>query len=125
MSRVTKLRAAILAAAILSACAAPPATGHKAQGVSRSILASSNPAAGSTVDSSVDTLELHFNPAARLDEIAVSGPGGTMPMMVHSVGEVAHYSLPLSGVTPGAHTVNWRATAQGTEHRGSFSFTVR
>jgi methionine-rich copper-binding protein CopC len=125
MSRSTKLRVAVLATAIASACTVQPAASSEAQQVSRGILASSNPAAGSTVDGTVDTLELHFNPPARLDEVAVTGSGGTMPMMVHAIGEVAHYSLPLSGVTPGLYTVNWRATALGTEHRGSFSFTVR
>ena len=68
---------------------------------------------------------LHFNPPARLDEVTVTGPGGTMPMMITPVGEVQHYALPLSGLGPGAYTAAWRATAQGREHRGSFGFTVR
>ena len=125
MTRLQKLNSVIVAAAIASACAAQAPDAAQPQHTGRSILASSSPAAGSTVAGTADTLELHFNPPARLDEVALVGPGGTMPMMVHAVGEAAHYSLPLSGVTPGAYTVNWRATAQGSEHRGNFSFTVR
>jgi methionine-rich copper-binding protein CopC len=47
-----------------------------------------------------------------------------MPMMVHSVGEVRDYSIPLSGLAAGPYTVDWRATAHGREYRGRFSFTV-
>jgi methionine-rich copper-binding protein CopC len=90
-----------------------------------SILARSTPAAGSTVRGPIDSLELHFSPPARLDEVIVSGTSGAMPMMVHAVGEVADYSLPLSGIEAGIYTVSWRATAQGREQRGSYQFTVR
>lgn len=48
-----------------------------------------------------------------------------MPIMVHAVGEVADYSIPLSGLGPGGYTVNWRATAQGRAYTGSLTFTVR
>jgi len=70
-------------------------------------------------------LELHFNPAARLTEVILSGPDGDMPTMVHALGEVSDYSIPLSGLAPGAYVVNWRATAEGREYRGSFGFVVR
>ena len=89
-----------------------------------SILVSSNPAAGSTIGEPVEALELHFNPPARLNEVSVSGPGGVMPTMVHAVGEASDYSIPLSGLGPGAYTVNWRATAQQREYFGSFEFAV-
>ena len=46
-------------------------------------------------------------------------------MMITAVGEVDHYSLPLSADAPGAYTVAWRASVQGREHQGSFGFTVR
>ena len=91
----------------------------------QSILISSNPAAGSTKRSPIEALQLHFDPPARLDEVTIGGPDGVMPTMVHAVGEVSDYSIPLSGLGPGGYTVNWRATAHGHEHRGSFSFTVR
>lgn len=90
-----------------------------------SILAGSRPAAGSTVDGSVNELVLRFSPPARLAEVTVSGPEGLMPMMVTAVGEVEHYSLPLSASIPGAYTVAWRASAKGREYQDSFGFTVR
>jgi methionine-rich copper-binding protein CopC len=114
---------ALALAAVLSACVAQvPATAPLA---AQSILARSSPAAGATIHGEIDELRLHFDPPARLDEVKVTGPDGTMPMMVHAVGEVPDYSLPLSGVGPGAYTVSWRATARGHEYRGSFGFTVK
>ena len=112
----------ILGMTLASGCAGQSPAARPAQ--SSSILISSSPAAGSTV-SEPENLELHFNPPARLDEVTVSGPLGTMPMMVHASGDQAHYSLPLSGMTQGAYSVSWRATAAGREDRGSFQFTVR
>lgn len=90
----------------------------------RSILAWSRPAAGTTVAAPVNELVFHFTPPARLGEVTVTGPEGAMPMMVTAVGEVEHYSLPLSAA-PGAYTVAWRATRQGRDYQGSFGFTVR
>lgn len=103
------------------------ATAEKPTGSSTvdSILAWSRPAAGATVSGPVDELVFHFSPPARLGEVTVSGPEGAMPMMVTAVGEVEHYSLPLSGLGPGRYTVEWRATARGVDHRGSFGFEVR
>jgi methionine-rich copper-binding protein CopC len=115
---------AALTATFPSGCAAQPPASQPAEQASRSILISSSPAAGSTV-SEPDELILRFDPAARLDEVTVSGPSGTIPMMVHAIGEVTDYSLPLSGLQPGSYTVNWRAIAQGREHRGTYQFTVR
>ena len=111
--------------AILANCTEPAATPAGAiKSSPKSILSSSTPASGSTVKAPVDELMLHFDPPARLDEVTVTGSGGTMPMMVHAAGETDHYSLPVSGLGAGSYTVNWRATAQGTQYRGSFSFTV-
>lgn len=90
-----------------------------------SILAWSRPAAGSTVSAPVNELVLHFSPPARLGEVTVTGPEGAMPMMVTAVGEVEHYSLPLSGLGPGRYAVDWRAQAGGTEKQGRFAFAVR
>lgn len=115
--------ATIVSAALLGCCAAPRPP--VAPGSSASILASSSPAAGETVPETVDTLRLQFNPPARLDELTVSGAAGTMPMMVHAIGEVRDYSIPLSGLSAGVYTVDWRATAAGHEHRGQFSFKIR
>lgn len=88
-------------------------------------LAWSKPAAGSVVNSPVNELVLHFSAPARLLEVTVTGPDGTMPMMVTAVGEVEHYSLPLSGLGPGRYDVAWRASAGGTEQKGAFGFEVR
>ena len=90
-----------------------------------SILAWSIPTAGSTVGAPVNELVFHFTPPARLGEVTVTGPDGAMPMMVTAVGEVEHYSLPLSADTPGAYMVDWRATAKGRDFRGSFGFAIR
>jgi methionine-rich copper-binding protein CopC len=111
----------------LAACAAPPApvTAAPATSASASILASSEPASGSTVAAPVNALKLHFNPPARLGEVTVNGPNGLMPMMVTAIGEVADYSVPLPGLGAGNYTVSWKATAGGREYRGAFAFTVR
>ena len=109
----------------MSGCAAVPPREPAAQPASSSILASSTPAAGSTVNGPVDSLELHFNPPARIDEVTVTGPEGTMPMMVHAVGEVHDYSIPLSGLGPGTYTVKWKAYSGGSLRQGTFSFNVR
>lgn len=122
---------ALLAAfALPSGCANEPVPGPgvapaAVPATSGSILEMSIPAAGSTVQPPVNELMLHFNPPARLEEVTVSGPQGTMPMMITPVGEVQHYSLPLSGLGPGPYTVAWRATAGGRTNQGSFGFTVR
>ena len=126
--RILRSAALVLPLLLAGACtAAPPAApaGASDASASQSILVSSSPAAGSTVSGPVNELMLHFSPPARLIEVTVTGPEGAMPMMVTAVGEVEHYSLPLSGVDAGAYTVDWRATAGGQEHRGRFSFTVR
>jgi methionine-rich copper-binding protein CopC len=102
--------------------ASPSAAAAPAQG---SILVGSAPAAGGTVSAPVNSLELHFKPPARLEEIILRGPDGVMPTMVNAIGEVPNYSIPLSDLEPGSYTVNWRASAQGQEHRGSFAFIVR
>lgn len=90
-----------------------------------SILAWSRPAAGATVNAPVNDLVLHFSPPARLGEVTVTGPEGTMPMMVSAVGEVEHYSLPLSGLGAGSYTVAWKAGASGVDYRGSLGFEVK
>jgi len=126
------VRCAVFAVAILlgiptSGCAEQPAlpTGAAAAPAKDSILIGSNPAAGSTVSAPVDSLELHFKPPARLGEVTIKGPEGTMPTMVHAVGEVADYSIPLSGLGPGSYTVSWKATSGGRNHEGTFAFTVK
>lgn len=124
MERVLTLAGTIAAALFACSCAEAPATTSAIENQA-SILANSSPSAGSTVRGAIDSLGLHFNPPARLDEVIVNGPSGTMPMMVSAVGEVADYSLPLSGIGTGTYTVSWRATAQGREYRGSFQFAVR
>lgn len=106
----------------LASCAAQPAAAPVA---AASILQASGPAPGATVAAPLNALTLHFSPPARLDELLVEGPDGTMPMMITAAGEQARYSIPLPGLGPGAYTVSWRATAAGREHKGSFAFTIR
>ncbi len=126
--KLSKLHAPVLIGVLASligctpAPVAVPTTG--AQSV-QSILAWSSPAAGSAVSAPVNQLMLHFSPPARLMEVTVTGAEGMMPMMVTAVGEVEHYSIPVSGLDPGSYTVDWRAGVRGQQHQGRFSFTVR
>jgi len=117
--------ATLLSAAVLGCFQQPVSPAAAAVPAQDSILVGSNPAAGSTVQGPVTSLELHFKVPARLDEVTLSGPEGVMPTMVHAIGEVPNYSIPLSDLGPGSYTVNWRAIARSQEHRGSFEFTVK
>jgi methionine-rich copper-binding protein CopC len=119
------LIAAAGCAALLDGCAAPPHSPAAAPQPTGSILMSSSPAAGSTVQGPVNELDLHFNPPARLDEITVNGPDGLMPVKVTAVGEIADYSIPLSGLGTGKYAVNWKAASAGRNYQGSFAFTVK
>jgi methionine-rich copper-binding protein CopC len=114
-----------MAAATVGSCTARPLSAPANAQRAESILVSSRPAAGSTVQGPVDALDLHFNPPARLDEIAVNGPDGLMPVKVTAVGEVADYSVPLAGLGRGTYVVNWRATSSGRNYQGNFQFTVK
>ena len=120
--------ALLIAASLLCAlgCSRQPVSpAAAAVPAQNSILSGSNPAGGSTVQGPVDNLELHFKLPARLDEVTLRGPDGVMPTMVHAVGEVPDYSIPLPDLGPGSYTVNWRAFARAQEHRGSFEFTIK
>lgn len=55
----------------------------------------------------------------------LTGSEGQIPMMVHSAGAARDYSIPLPELDAGTYIVGWRATAEGREYRGEFSFTVR
>ena len=91
-----------------------------------SLLASSNPAAGAVVQAPVEKLDLHFAHPARLREVTVTAPDGTlMPMMVTAVGETVHYSLPLTSLSRGRHVVRWKAARGGKDYEGEFDFEVR
>lgn len=129
MTGIAIPRAVAAAAAllwVLGGCAESPGPAPSpSTAAENSILASSNPAAGSTVAAPVNELVLHFDPPARLGEVTITGSDGVMPMMITSVGEVPHYSVPLSGLGPGDYTVRWSATSGGQAHEGSFSFTVQ
>ena len=122
-----KVSVASAAFTLLASCAQAPAATPPpaASATSQSILAWSTPAAGSIVSGPVNALVLHFSLPARLGEVTVTGPDGAMPMMVTAVGEVEHYSLPLSDLGPGRYTVDWRASAGDRDYRDSFGFTVR
>jgi len=129
--RLAGTRSAGLAALfLLAACApaqgdVPAASAQSGSAAAQSILAGSTPATGSTVSGPANSLVLRFSPPARLDEVVVTGPDGAMPMMISPVGETDRYELPLSGLGPGTYTIAWRASLEGREHRGSFSFNVR
>jgi methionine-rich copper-binding protein CopC len=90
-----------------------------------SVLGWSKPAAESISNAPVNELLLHFTTPVRLLEVTVTGPDGTMPMMVSAAGEVEHYSLPLSDLGPGRYAVAWRGSAGADQHNGSFRFEVK
>ena len=120
--------AATVAFALPASCAPPqpaPVGTSPTSSANQSILQWSKPAAGSTVPGPVNDIQFHFSPPARLGEVTVTGPDGTMPMMVTAIGEVEHYSIPTSGLGPGAYSVSWRATSAGAEHSGGFKFSVK
>lgn len=110
---------------LLSGCTAQPAAPAAAATQPASILASSSPVAGSISADPVYSLQLRFDPPARLDELLIDGPAGTTASMVHSVGERDTYVVPIDAPGPGAYTVRWRAHVGSAEHRGQFGFTVR
>lgn len=126
----SRLRAqgTIVAFALLFGCAHQSqlaALGSQRTTDEAAILVGSSPAAGSSVSAPVDELVLRFRPAAALDEVTVTGPQGTMPMMITPVGEVPAYTIPLPGLGTGSYVVNWRATSGRRPYRGSFAFSVR
>lgn len=123
MFRSCAFALAVISTQGLGACAGEPDFAQTAN--ESSILASSIPASGAVVRTPPESLELHFSLPAQLDEVKIAGPQGTMPMMIHSAGEVADYDLPLSGMSAGSYRVEWTAKARGREYSGSFSFAVR
>lgn len=109
-----------------SSQAAKPKAAASEPSAGPSLLASSTPAAGAVVQGPVEKLDLHFSRPARLREITMRAPDGTlMPMMVTAVGETLHYSLPLTGLGRGRHIVRWKAARGGKDYEGEFDFEVR
>lgn len=101
------------------------ATGVGVAGSQRGILVRSRPAADSTSETPLNKIDLWFDPPARLGEVTLTGPDGMMPMMVTAVGEVDHYSIPVSVTDPGEYLLSWKASAGGQAHSGSFRFRLR
>ena len=120
---------ALIIVALLGACAETPAADAKDRPAARAaqvVLASSDPADGSTVESPVDNLKLQFvEPAALSEVIVTSSDGTTMPMMITPAGEVLRYDLPLPGLGPGSYQVAWRAKVKGVDYSGNIRFAVR
>jgi methionine-rich copper-binding protein CopC len=121
-------RLAFLTLTLLPACAEAQRDAANSSvaplGDARSILVSARPAIDQTVKAPVEELVLQFSPPASLIEVTVTGPEGSMPMMISPVGEAENYSLPLPSLGPGAYKVQWRASSGGAFHAGSFGFTV-
>jgi len=126
MVAIARFMIVVAAAGLIAGCVEPsppaPASSHESHG---SILVGSSPAAGSTVQGPINELVLNFDPPARLMEVTVTGPEGTMPTMITPVGEVSRYAVPLPGLGPGSYRVDWRASAGGEPHQGSFGFQVQ
>lgn len=47
-----------------------------------------------------------------------------MPIMVHAIGEVRDYSIPVTALGTGSYKVDWAATAEGIGFSGTFTFKV-
>ena len=113
---------------LVSACAAVPPVpaASKATTVQHSLLSRSTPANGAIVKGPVENLQLYFSRPVLLGEVTVTGSDGSkMPMMVHAVGEVTDYSLPLGGLGAGRYTVDWRASSVGQNFAGQIYFNVK
>lgn len=123
-SPIRAAAAAVALLGLLGACARTSASASAVEAPNDSILVGSTPAAGSTVSAPVNELVLNFDPPARLLEITVTGPEGAMPTMITPAGEQLTYSVPLPGLGPGSYRVDWRASAAGHTHQGSFGFAV-
>lgn len=125
------LRLTAFAALLLAGCAQPsaeavPAADAAATATSTFSVTSSTPPAGATVSGPVNAVMLHFSRPARLLELTLTAPDGSvMPSMVTAVGEQQHYEVPVSADQKGAYRVDWRASVAGQAQSGSFGFTVR
>ena len=109
-----------------SSKAADPKSAATDPSAGPSLLASSDPAAGAVVEGPVEKLDLHFSRPARLREVTITAPDGTlMPMMVTAIGETLRYSLPLTSLNRGRHIVRWKAARGGKDYEGEFDFEVR
>jgi methionine-rich copper-binding protein CopC len=120
-------RIAVLAAVPLWGCTSQAMSGSTVadHGLSASLLERSIPAAGARVRGPVQQIELWFRLPVRLVELTVTGADGlVMPTMLTSVSQVRRYSVPISGLEQGTHTINWRATADGVTHQGAFQFVM-
>jgi methionine-rich copper-binding protein CopC len=122
------MRKAITTTAMLvltTGCSATPlpASGRAATSKSSPLL-SSTPANGAIVEADLDNLILRFYRDVRLNEVVLVGPQGTMPMMVTAPMEQRIYSIPFSGLEPGAYQVIWRATAGSDPLSGELRFQV-
>ena len=85
-------------------------------------LKSSDPAAGSTVDSAPSQITLTFSVAVDQAHLSVTGADAATAASVN--GKVA--TQPLSGVAAGPHTVSWHVYLRGGgELSGTLDFTVR
>ncbi|HEY1016399.1 MAG TPA: copper resistance protein CopC, partial [Herpetosiphonaceae bacterium] len=97
-------------------------------------LASSNPAAGSTIASAPATLELVFDGEVGPDglKVTVTGPGGARAdqgdarLDLDDIDRKRVLASLKSGLAGGAYAVDWVVIgADGHEITGSFSFTIQ
>jgi len=112
-----------LGAALTFAFAASAAFAH-------ALLDKATPPVGGTV-SSANEIRLKFTEGleAKFSGIALSGPGGAVPLGAASVDPgdnsvlIAKIGKPLA---PGTYTVKWHAVSVDTHHtQGDFDFTVK
>jgi methionine-rich copper-binding protein CopC len=71
-------------------------------------------------------IELHFSEAARVTALTLQqGTAAAKPLKPLPAKAAQHVSVPVTGLTAGEYTVNWRVAGEdGHVMSGKFSFTV-
>ncbi|KWZ49133.1 copper resistance protein CopC [Burkholderia savannae] len=120
-----RLRFAAIAAAVISAAAAP------AVALAHGKLESAVPAAGSTVDAAPDALRLTFNEnlESTFSTVKVADANGAPVAAEKARVDAANprvLTLAVPKLAPGAYTVQWTVmTADAHKTKGSYVFKVK
>ncbi|AOJ73231.1 MULTISPECIES: copper homeostasis periplasmic binding protein CopC [Burkholderia] len=120
-----RLRFAAIAAAVISAAAAP------AVALAHGKLESAVPAAGSTVDAAPDALRLTFNESleSTFSTVKVADANGAPVAAEKARVDAANprvLTLAVPKLAPGAYTVQWTVmTADAHKTKGSYVFKVK
>lgn len=104
-----------------------PGMDHGQDGMAVSMLSSSDPADGASLDAAPRTLSLTFKHPVLLKTVLVAGPGEAKVAATfrRPTSATSAYSIALSDLTSGEYTVNWTATGMGHSMQGSLRFSVQ